>query len=74
MKSVVLKIQGMHCGGCAQTVKALLEREPGVRSVAVRLESGEARILFDPATVDERRLVAAIEQTGYEARVLPRVG
>ncbi len=71
MKSVVLEIQGMHCGGCAGTVKALLERQPGVKSAAVTFESGEARVLFDSAKTDERRLMAAIEESGYQAVVRP---
>ncbi len=69
MKSVMLKIQGMHCGGCARTIQALLEREPGVKSAAVTFESGEARVVFDPATLDEHRLVALVEQPGYQATV-----
>ncbi len=69
MKSVTLKIQGMHCGGCARTVQALLEREPGVKSAAVTFESGEARVLFDPAALDAQRLMQLIEQPGYHATV-----
>lgn len=65
MKSVTLKVQGMHCDGCANTIKAFVEREPGVKTVAVIFESGEARILYDPATTDEDRLVAVVERPGY---------
>ena len=67
MKSVVLKIEGMHCGGCAQSVKRLLEREPGVQSAEVAYETGEARVQFDPAQLDERRLIAVVQQPGYQA-------
>jgi copper chaperone CopZ len=69
MKSVTLKIQGMHCGGCARTIQTLLERQPGVRSAAVRFESGEARVVFDPTVLDEQSLVALLEQPGYHAAV-----
>ena len=65
MKSLTLKIAGMHCDGCAETLKALLGREPGVKTVAVSFESGEARVHYDPAAVDEERLVAAVERPGY---------
>ena len=71
MKSVILKIQGMHCGGCAQSVKRLLEREPGVERADVAYESGEARVVFDPAMLDERRLIAVVEQPGYQAAIAP---
>jgi len=65
MKSVTFKIQGMHCESCADTIKALLEREPGVKRAAVSFDGGEARIVYDPATTDEDRLVATVERPGY---------
>lgn len=65
MKSVTLKIDGMHCDGCANTVKAVVQREPGVKTVTVTFEGGEARILYDPTTTDEERLIAAVERPGY---------
>lgn len=65
MKSVSLKIEGMHCDGCANTIKALVEREPGVKTVAVSFESGEARVLYDPAATNEDKLVALVERPGY---------
>jgi copper chaperone CopZ len=61
----------MHCDGCASTIKALVEREPGVKSAAVTFEGGEARVLYDPATTNEDRLVSMVERPGY--RVTSRV-
>jgi copper chaperone CopZ len=49
VKSVTLKIAGMHCEGCAATIKAVVEREPGVRMATVSFADHETRILFDPA-------------------------
>lgn len=65
MKSVTLKIDGMHCEGCAQTIKALIGSEPGVQAADVSYEDGQARILYDAKTVGEDRLVQVIEQGGY---------
>ena len=65
MKSVALKIAGMHCDGCAQTVRALVEHEPGVRMVTVSFARGEARTLYDPAQIGEDRLIAVVERPGY---------
>lgn len=65
VKSITLKIEGMHCDGCANTIKALVEREQGVKTVAVSFDSGEARILYDPASINEERLVAMVERPGY---------
>ena len=65
MKSIALKIEGMHCDGCAETLQALLKREPGVKTVSVAFEDAEARIVYDPAAIDEEQLVAATQRPGY---------
>lgn len=65
MKSVTLKVQGMHCDGCANTIKTLVQREPGVKTVAVSFAGGEARVLYDPAATTEDKLVALVERPGY---------
>ena len=66
MNSVTLKVEGMHCDGCAATIQALLERNGGVRKAAVSFKEGSARVLYDPAQMDESRLIAAIEKGGYK--------
>lgn len=70
MKSVTLKIEGMHCDSCARAIKTLVERAAGVKTVTVAFEGGEARILYDPAAITEDRLAAAVEKRGY--RVVAR--
>lgn len=65
VKSVTLKIEGMNCDGCAATLHALVQRQAGVKAATVTFEGGEARILYDPAVIDEDRLVAAVERPGY---------
>ena len=56
----------MHCNGCAATIKALLDIEAGVKASRVAFEDGSARLLFDPAAIDEAKLVAAVEKGGYK--------
>jgi copper chaperone len=65
VKSVILKIDGMHCDCCAFTVKTLLEREAGVKTATVSFKDGDARIVYDAETTDEDRLAAAVEHPGY---------
>ena len=66
MKTLMITIEGMHCDGCAETIKALLTVETGVKASSVSFKEGRARVLYDPAAVDEIRLVAAIEKGGYK--------
>jgi len=47
--SAVLNVQGMTCDGCAQTIRRVLGREPGVRGVSVDWKAGTARVSFDPS-------------------------
>lgn len=66
MKTLVVTIDGMHCDGCAETIKGLLAVEDGVKASTVSFKEGSARVLYDPAIVDEKKLMAAIEKGGYK--------
>ena len=70
MKTTTFKIEGMHCDGCALTVKTLVEKEAGVKAATVSFKDSEARVLYDPQTTNEDRLAATIQRPGY--RVLSR--
>lgn len=65
MKTMIFAVEGMHCDGCAATVRSLLEREPGVKAAQVSHADGNARVLFDPDLIDPSRLIATIERPGY---------
>lgn len=70
MKTRIFKIEGMRCDGCAETIVALAGKVPGVSSVSVSFEAGEARVVFDGAADTEDRLVRTIERPGF--RVMGR--
>jgi hypothetical protein len=40
MNSATFKIEGMHCDGCARTIKALISAEPGVQAAEVSFKDG----------------------------------
>jgi copper chaperone CopZ len=65
MKTTVFKIEGMNCDACANTIKNLVEREPGVRMVSVSFDKRQARVLYDPQSVREERLVETIQKPGF---------
>lgn len=66
MKTVDLTIEGMHCGGCARTIEALLRAEPGVKAVNISFDDRTAGVMFDPEKVDLSALVKAVERAGYQ--------
>jgi len=67
--TIYLQIDGMTCQGCASSVRKVLESVPLVSAVSIDLGAGRAAIEAD-ATVDRSRIVSAIEDAGYEARIL----
>jgi copper chaperone len=58
-----VKIKGMSCQHCVQSVAEALEKLDGVQSVVVDLDKGEAQIegAADPAAIK-----AAIDKIGFE--------
>lgn len=67
MEAAVIKVSGMTCQGCVRSVTRVLQAVPGVASVEVSLEQGEAKVGFDPAQADLARLRRAVEDAGFEA-------
>jgi copper chaperone CopZ len=65
VKTATLRIDGMHCDGCARTIEALLSTEPGVKAASASFHDRRARVLFDPAATTEARLATAIEKAGF---------
>ena len=65
MKTAVFRIAGMNCDACANSIKNLVEKEPGVRMAAVSFTDRQARVLYDPQAIAEDRLVAAIQKPGF---------
>lgn len=64
VKTVTFKIDGMHCEGCAQTIKALVATVAGVQVADVSFNDSQARILFEPKSINEDELVKAVENGG----------
>lgn len=67
MQTVELDVQGMTCGGCVASVKRLLSAVQGVSDAQVNLESHSARVTYDESRTDAGKLIAAVEDGGYDA-------
>ncbi len=65
METTTIRVEGMHCDGCANRVQRLLEKEPGVREAEVSYPSGQAQVKFNEHTVTTDRLREVIERAGY---------
>lgn len=65
MDTTTLKVDGMHCQGCARTVQHLIEQVRGVHGCSVSLESKQARVAYDPAHVSAETIADTVRDAGY---------
>ncbi len=68
----VFAVEGMTCVGCAAGMKATLERKEGVACAEVDYAKASARVRFDPARTSIEKLIAAIGEMGYSAKLTER--
>lgn len=60
-----LKISGMHCSGCANTIEKVLTELDGVLQVSVDLEENEATVMYEDGKVTAEDLEEAVNSSGY---------
>lgn len=63
--SQLVKVEGMHCGGCANSVKTKFESVAGVTQVEMNLEEKTATVQADHVVTKEE-LASSLEETTYE--------
>ncbi|MGI9037704.1 MAG: heavy metal translocating P-type ATPase [Gemmatimonadota bacterium] len=68
MTRLQLRIGGMHCSFCAQSIERAYERTAGVDSVSVSLAHEEALVEYDETRVDETTLRDTLRDVGYTIR------
>ena len=68
--SCTLKITGMACSACANTVEKAAKKIPGVSAAKAHQPSGSAEITFDPAKTSAEAIARAITaKTPFKAEV-----
>lgn len=69
MTTDILRVDGMHCGGCERNVEFALSSLPGVSRVTADREAKTVEIAFDSSATDEPQLRRAVEEIGYRVVV-----
>jgi Cu+-exporting ATPase len=69
VRQIELPIGGMTCAACARTVEKQLGVTEGVEKASVNFATRSALVTFDPARTRVEKLVAAVEDVGYEVPV-----
>lgn len=65
-EAVIVKVEGMHCGGCVRSVTNAIKRVAGVKEAEVSLEKGTASIEFDKEVTKLSEIRTAVEEAGYK--------
>lgn len=65
-----LRIKGMSCNHCVNSVRTALEAVPGVESAQVDLAAGVAEVVHTEP-VDLATMITAIEEEEFEAEGIP---
>jgi len=64
-KQTTLRITGMTCTTCADTVEKALSTVSGVTQASVNFTAEKATVEYDPSVATEETLIRAVADTGY---------
>lgn len=73
-EKTVIRIGGMHCVACAQTIEKALRKEAGIESANVNFATEKAVVEYDPNKVSLSRIAEVIREAGYEPIGIPKEG
>lgn len=65
MEKIVLRVEGMKCGGCESSVKNLLETLDGVALASADHAANQVEIDFESALVSLDELKQVVSDAGY---------
>ena len=65
-REVSLKVGGMVCATCVQTIEAALRSLPGVATAVVNLATEKAFVTYNPSLSSTEDMRRAIEDAGYQ--------
>jgi copper chaperone len=66
MENVELKIDGMTCSGCVNSIQNALYRQDGVNKAVADMDNSLVTVEFDPAVIKREGLVQAIAVAGFD--------
>ncbi|MEO1432734.1 MAG: heavy metal translocating P-type ATPase [Cyanobacteria bacterium J06633_8] len=67
MKTLSLKLRGMSCAGCANTIEKVINSVPGVRECNVNFAIEQATVKYNPEKTDIQQIQNAVDAAGYSA-------
>jgi len=70
-----LRIDGMTCGSCVESIESMLRNQPGIQSIKVALLAERAVVEFDPTIWTAEKVIKEISDIGcFDATEIPVYG
>jgi mercuric ion transport protein len=66
IQQVKLKIKGMTCEACTETINLALSKVPGVLEYKTDYKTGSSNVKYDNSKTSEKDIVNAVNETGYK--------
>ncbi len=66
VQQIDLRIKGMTCDGCENTLNLALQKLDGVGAVESDYKTGKAVVEYDPSTITVDEIIDAVDATGYK--------
>src|SRR4028119_2281346 len=67
MDNATLKLQGMSCASCANSIEEAIRSVPGVSECSVNFGAEQATVTYDPKGTDLEAIQDAVDAAGYSA-------
>ena len=71
MEDLNLKLKGMSCASCANSIEKAILGVPGVVEGNVNFSSDRASVRYDPKQTNINIITKAVVDIGYEAQIIP---
>ncbi|XP_059502735.1 copper-transporting ATPase 2-like isoform X2 [Stegostoma tigrinum] len=65
--TALIKIAGMTCQSCVQSIEGQISKEKGVVSIKVSLKQNNAMVKYIPTIISSQQICEAIDDMGFEA-------
>lgn len=65
----IIKVDGMTCEKCVDSVHGAVVGMDGVKTVSVELANDQATVTFDDSVTSAEKIAEAINESGYDATV-----
>ena len=66
MKQELIKVEGMTCQHCVQTITKALKKISGLNSIDISLDNKEVDVRFDENETNIQEIIKKIVELGFE--------